>query len=231
MIYRSPTVAPPAPPVWVAMAQLPQEQLPPGLNPLERKRRGIWLNDERNAVIMSLANALRTGKLKRLAKYGFPPAVIRRWTAVLKTIQGQSLMPRALIQLAVVVESLEHAQQLRALLHPEAALAGAAREKDEGLWMELLDVPIVILTAAEARRAGLPPVVLRSDGAGTSWCEMVGRWGDEWMKGPLLLVDVLDSFDERAIRDSWRRRSDYLDRGFSLEPAERQGKRRTTHPQ
>ena len=129
VIYRSPTVAPPTPPVWAAMVQARQEQLPPGLNPLERKRRGIWLNDERNVVIMSIANALRTGKLKRLAKYGFPPAVIRRWTAVLKTMQGQSLMPRPLVQLAVVVESPEHARQLRTLLHPEAALAGAATIK------------------------------------------------------------------------------------------------------
>ncbi len=175
-------IYPPTLPVWVGMARVPQEPLPTGLNPLERKRQGVWESDQRNAVIVSIAGALRTAKPQRLAQYGFPSPVIERWAKVLKKLHDQNISDTPAVQLALVVELPAHARQLLALLHPHAALASDA-DQIEDLCIDLFYVPIIVATADEARAAHLPRVVVRCDGMGTKWRDVVGGWEDNRTSG------------------------------------------------
>jgi hypothetical protein len=225
-IYRSPAVPPPFPPAWIIMAEVHGEQVPAGLNPLERKRQGIWESAERNALIVNVANALRRGELTALRKLGVPSDVMRRWTHLVDFIGRRDISTSPFIQVGVVVEVPEHARLLRALLHPHAAIASQDKEPDELLWLTV-DEPIVILTGNEARQAGLPSIVIRADGTGTSMSDLLGQWPGTESTNPHLLVDLHDIFDEQAAQDTFRRRSDYLDHGHRVEQRGHQTPRRS----
>jgi hypothetical protein len=160
---------------------------------LERKRRAIWGNQDRNAVIAR--------------------------TATLLGRQSGGFLPRPVSTVAVLVESPEHGRTLAGLLEGWPLLE--RRPERPGTTHDDSEFPArSIVTYARARQLGKldVDVLVRADGGG--WpLPAIGfpRLADS-ITSDITLVDFDDNGDARLARDAQNRLSDYRGRGRKVAP-------------
>jgi hypothetical protein len=193
--------------VGVIFALVPEFAIPGSVVGLERKRRAVWRNERRNAVVAGVAAALATGDAQALGRYGLACDEL-----ILDEADGGGL------RVAIVVESPEHGRELARRL-PDWSLVDATRPPTSGLLANCdndEDLPRKsILTMLGARRLDQLEVDVLVRGEGSPWpLELAwfppraGHAG----AARVLLVDFDDGDD--AAR---RRLVDYEGRGWTVE--------------
>lgn len=201
-------------PVEVHPVVMPSAKLPAGLNALERKRSAFWRNKQRNTLIAQIAEAIvarDVRALRRLGlfqdrKHGFPRTFCSR--------------PRTVI----CVETPEHVRELAAILPewqqfdlvpaPPSQRPTRDGDEDDGEDECLVVGDRAIVTNAFARRRPISAdVVICAHGVDE---DVPVNLKPDWVQGfaiqqPVLVIDVMDDFDDRAMADAQRRINGYRD--------------------
>jgi hypothetical protein len=178
------------------------------LAPLGRKRENIWHNAARNAAIARVATECLAGNHPSVSEY-------ERQEETEDSTEGQETVPPTVV---VLVESPEHARQLRKLLPDWPILGG--RDGEGAVGAEDAEMPLMpdraIVTWSRAYRDGLAvDVIIRADGTAARHREGFGP--HVWVnRRSMVIVDFVDDFDEQARQDKIRRYRDYAERGFTI---------------
>lgn len=178
---------------------------------LELKRRGIWRNPMRNRRIAKLVQLLRQRQQQQLD---------RRFPSVAHVVRSRQIRT-----ITVLVENVEHAETLHALL-PDASIA-TAFERTVATGGAGRDVAVQIATATAFARVDPrnAEVVIRADGCpGLGHLAVIAHTGvtahtsDSARRCcPLVIVDVADRTHPELRRWAKRRLDAYCDAGFTVE--------------
>jgi hypothetical protein len=173
---------------------------------LDRKRRGYWRNQHRNSAVAAIASSMATGDLHTLWEFGLFQG--RQFTA--------SSLPFLKPQwLAVVVEGVEHAQQLNKLL-PNYGLRRAFAPQQTS-WQPL---EIVTLAAIEEYDWFVPAVVINGVG-GRFALDLPEDFAARPADDPAAIIELDDAFDDRAVKHTNRRLLEYGYRRWPVYPEHR----------
>jgi hypothetical protein len=171
------------------------------------KREAIWRNAGRNEVIAGAAEMVARRPRKFLRKHGATSHAIR-WP------------DRVRQRVVLLVEVTEHAEWLERLLPAWEFRHAIPTDREPDDAEEDGDEPTprgVIATLVYAARYGVRcDVLLRATG-GTGrldWGGITGLGGRGTR--PTLVVDVMDTFDERARADAETRRLEYQQQGLRV---------------
>jgi hypothetical protein len=158
VIYRDRSTAA----VGVIFARVPEIAIRGKVVGLERKRRAVWHNERRNAVVAGVAEALATGDAEDLGRHGLAfdePAAV---------VEVDKRGPR----MTIVVESPEHGRELARRL-PGWSLLDATRPSTSGFLEDKDAVPELprrsIVTLLGARRLDQLEADILVRGDGSSW--------------------------------------------------------------
>jgi hypothetical protein len=195
--------------VGVIFAQVPEIAIPGQVVGLERKRRAVWHNERRNAVVAGVANALATGDAEALGRHG----LACNGPAVAEADPGGP-------HVVILVESPEHGRELARRL-PGWSLLDATRPSTSVFLEDKDKAPDLprrsIVTMLGARRLDRLEVDILVRGDGSPWpLELAGfppRAGHG--RASRVLVVDLDDGDGAARR----RLDDYQGRGWEVEGA------------
>ncbi|AGA26383.1 hypothetical protein [Singulisphaera acidiphila] len=138
-------------PVRVLLSESPLVTLPPGLDPLERKRLAVWHHDRRNSVIANLAKAFDAGQV-----VGFPghDSHVDDRGGLSRTIDGK-------LRMAVLVESPEHGSELARRLPGWVLQAGPS---ENGPGSRITRTILTLIRANTMTRLDAD-VLIRADGS------------------------------------------------------------------
>ncbi len=181
-----------------------------GRTPLERKRRAIWANRERNRWVAGLARGLAAAPRKTLRGLGLSPRTVH-------------LPVRTRQRVVVLAETAEHARNLEDHLPLWDALDAAPVTSPEAGWAAAPDEaepppPGRIATLVYAARYGIGCDVLVRATAGTGPLDWASIRAVGFRVGtrPALVVDVADQAGERESTDAEVRRREYFQHGLQL---------------
>lgn len=178
------------------------------LNPLQRKQCALWSNNRRNQYIADMAVAFSVTNVPKLYELGL---LLNRPPDVLQDYNGR-------MRVAILAESVQHAQVLHALL-PHWELRTAVPElQPEGSvtnW-QIAYAERAIVTMGFADRYGInAEVVVRADGTNTAWQEAWGPHPSPYERNDtMFVVDLKDDYDEAAQRHRAERQQQYEERGW-----------------
>jgi len=167
---------------------------------LARKRNMIWKHQARNQVIASLAQAFLNKDVAALSDVDLRALDLRAW------FDAFDYRPRTMI----LVETVEHAENLRVMLDGWRVLT-AVPVSDQSAQQDWSSRTSSIVTIGFAELNGFDAdVVIRADGTGTTWRDtwLSPRTG-RYRRSPMIVVDIADAFDERALHDTAERKSCY----------------------
>ena len=180
-----------------------------GLEGLERKRRGLWNNARRNALVGRVARAVAARELHKLVHLGVTVAGdVGPWL-------HQLHRPRVF----VLVESLEHARELQKNLTDWAVLSARPAEGGEERQAAVAVHPrsgIVTLTYMASHRIAADVLVVADGVNALASCRGFPPPAGACVNGRVMLVDFQDNFDEQSVRDSRRRFREYAARGWTV---------------
>ncbi len=192
--------------VWLPAASYPASQPE---NQLERKRDYLWRNARRNWLIAAAALAISQIDEKALARLGLADAV--RWLAggelgLVPVSSGQPTMT-----VVVVVENPQHARELEPLLPgwplvSESSFAGL---------VPLFGGNVIATLPLAAKATLVADAVIYAAGVGEAWFDELGLACAGITGERMLVVDVADDFDEKAVGEAHARRADYRRRGWT----------------
>lgn len=181
--------------------------MPSPSDPLERKRMYYWQNSARNSMLADVARGLADGRLESLWRHGL---FVEASGPANGNVEGR--------RVAILVESKAHADRLGELL-PEWRTMHAAHVELQSAGETSTPLDRVILTFVRAERmdsidvdalvvacGGRPPVLPR---AFPPPCDSNAR-------RPIILIDLIDDFDELGRSASLARFRTYRDNGFQL---------------
>lgn len=171
---------------------------------LNRKRLGIWHNQPRNAAIAEIAKGLLHRDVESLWKYGL---VLDKSADYLTRLLGGFS-----IGVVVLVESLEHAQQLAPLL-PKFAVCTGTETPAAGPFN-------AIMTTVYANKLGRLPgnAIIRADGdAGPVPLRDFPPYMDGYGPRDVLLVDLADEYDDNACAAVYERLTHYKRQEYELD--------------
>lgn len=189
----------------VRVAWLPAPAYPASRssNQLERKRENLWHNGDRNGSIANTALAFSSKDEKGLTRLGLGDAA--NWLGA-STASSPPFV-------AIVVENLEHARELQRLLPAWRLVSGTENipEIDQYLPSEN-----VIVTLPRTEQIILATeIVIYGAGIGNDWIDNLGPHNWFTCGERMLVIDVADDFDPKAVRETEARRADYHRRGWA----------------
>jgi hypothetical protein len=194
-------------PVRVALLPAPACAVTAGGTPLERKRKLYWHNPTRNEHIAALAEAVRWRRRQALEEYGLSARDVRQiadgWSA----------------GVVVLVESPEHARQLRSLLPDWRVWDLVPSAAAPVCWQRGVCGPSIMTSAYAARCGVRTDVLIRA--TGTRWPLHVKgfpRRIEEGLCSGALLIDLDDSYHPLAQADTRHRLQEYERLGMAVAP-------------
>jgi hypothetical protein len=176
------------------------------LQGLARKRTAIWMNDRRNQAFAAIADGLARRDRAKLREYG------------LRLDDEEESLDREgdPLRVCILVESSEHAGQLKKLLPAWKVLdahGGDASSGPPGTGM------IVTMTYA-AMHAIDADIIIRAD-TGPLQIKGFPPAASETKSGQVILIDIDDEFDKFASRQTQQRLDEYAQRGWYTAGARR----------
>ncbi|MDB5320478.1 MAG: hypothetical protein JWN40_2109 [Phycisphaerales bacterium] len=194
----------------LTVASFPQAWKSEGL---ERKRKTVWHNTRRNDAIAKTAIAMATGDLNVLGEMGL---FLDEPADVLDTF-------RSSMQVAILVESTEHAHELLKRL-PAWEIGSQISDANQGPVTTAEPVGIsgptgMIVTFMWAALHGIDAdVVIRADGGSTNFpLKGFPPAKEACSSGRVFFIDIADDFDNQAARASRHRLQDYRRRGWLID--------------
>jgi hypothetical protein len=190
-------------PLIVAMLPGPKCRIDGATTPEGRKRQLFACNKARNGWIAGLATAL-TKDAKKTA------------TALLDSRRAFDVAARSNVQVAVLVESAEHARQLAGLLTDWHLCVG--RDDARHGFPANGQSRHMIVTATAAAQSGIDAdIVIRATGTSSPLRRqdfLIGTDNDRSSR--ILLLDFDDAFHKHAAKQSQQRRRDYERHGLRI---------------
>jgi hypothetical protein len=167
---------------------------------LQRKRRTVWRNKERNRLIADVALALGARNVRELHRLGV------RLT--------HKDLPRG-GKLVIMVEGTEHGRQLLPLLPGWRLLHMVPGEEDSASEADAGDRQRAVVTLSYAAHHGLQAyIILRATGGSDRVCQDGSR--RRWEPRTPLLLDLWDRWDSAARLDTSCRIGDYDELGWQF---------------
>lgn len=191
----------PKPIVQVVMAEAPSIQPSGKLPALERKRRTIWHNDQRNDRVADMAIAVANRNSRTFSQRS---ETLSRGLEVVNDFPNPGI--------AILVESSEHGRELQRRL-PGWTLHTAVPNRDGVLDGGTCHRSIITQTFA-----GLgvyTDILIRA--TGTASPLVVKGFPSVQQRRAIVLFDLADDFDAQAMRDTRERIRDYQSRGWRVE--------------